>query len=106
MTETTDPTALSDFLRRIEPLTDADLRDAFANEAIETGGLWINPANLDPNFRAFFAIFLHDIYIMTHNLDRTIAIWTKEARTAAAPTPAIRATDGRPDCPYNGQGMA
>lgn len=38
------------------------------------------------------------------NFFDAITSWTKAAQTAG--TRNRRATDGRPDCPYNGQGLA
>ena len=51
--------------------------------------------------RALLEIQLHDVNASGIGEDQAIDNWI-----AAAMKPAIRATDGRPDCPYNGQGMA
>lgn len=105
MTQTTDTIALRDFLRRIAPLTGTDLRDAFANEVIETGGTYPTPTDFDQGC-ILFELNLHGQYMRGIGEDVVIEHWIKEARAAVHHSPAIRATDGRPDCPYNGQGVA
>ncbi|MEQ3679239.1 hypothetical protein [Pseudophaeobacter sp.] len=59
---------------------------------------WWEPENL--THRAG----LNGIMASADNFFDAITAWTKAAHQASARN--RRATDGRPDCPYNGQGLA
>jgi hypothetical protein len=59
---------------------------------------WWEPENLTHRAE------LHGITASADNFFDAITVWTKAAQTAD--TRNRRATDGRPDCPYNGQGLA
>lgn len=81
----------------LKQLSIKERRDAVACAAIETGGLY--PFPMPP--RALLEIQLYEVSATGMGEDQAIANWI-----TAALKPAIRATDGRPDCPYNGQGLA
>ena len=51
---------------------------------------------------------LHDIKATGESTFDAVAAWSKAAKAAhsARQVKQRRATDGRPDCPYNGQGLA
>lgn len=85
------------FAQTLTQLTGRERRDAVACAVIETGGLYPFPM---PR-RAQLEIQLHGLSASGMNEDQAITNWIR-----AALKPAIRATDGRPDCPYNGQGLA
>ncbi|MEQ3671348.1 hypothetical protein [Pseudophaeobacter sp.] len=59
---------------------------------------WWEPENLTHRAE------LHGIMASADNFFDAITAWTKAAHQASARN--RRATDGRPDCPYNGQGLA
>ena len=91
------PTEAAIFAKTLSQLTGRERRDAVACAVIESGGLYPYPM---PR-RALMEIQLHDVNASGIGEDQAIDNWI-----AAALKPAIRATDGRPDCPYDGQGMA
>ncbi len=59
---------------------------------------WFEPENL--TYRAM----LHGVQSTGESAISAVTAWAKAARQIEAPR--RRATDGRPDCPYNGQGLA
>lgn len=59
---------------------------------------WWEPENLTHRAE------LHGITASADNFFAAIITWTVAAHKAGARN--RRATDGRPDCPYNGQGLA
>jgi hypothetical protein len=89
-----DATRLATTLKQ---LSITERRDQVACAVIEDGGIY---PEATPGFR-LFELQLYGISATGMGEDQAIANWI-----TAALTPAIRATDGRPDCPYNGQGLA
>ncbi|MDP2495885.1 hypothetical protein Q8W25_17790 [Shimia thalassica] len=93
------------FLDAIDAKSGIDLQDAFANEVLEHGGTYPDRKAATKGF-CLFELQLHGIYVCGVSEISVITQWADEARAIAHNTPPLRATDGRPDCPYNGQGVA
>lgn len=87
------------FADTLRALPANERRDAVACAVIETGGQY--PFSLPA--RAALEIQLHGTVAAGWTEDDAIQNWID---TTQLPPVGIRATDGRPDCPYNGQGVA
>lgn len=92
-------TLASQFADTLTALPAGERRNAVACAVIETGGQY--PFQIP--YRAALEIQLHGTVAAGWTEDEAIKNWID---TAQRPPPGIRATDGRPDCPYNGQGLA
>ncbi|SMO95982.1 hypothetical protein SAMN06265173_1316 [Thalassovita litoralis] len=59
--------------------------DAFANEVLETGGVWTTPpGDYDPDSRALFEIHLHGITATGWTKSSAISTWVTMAHVKAA----------------------
>ncbi|SEP28761.1 hypothetical protein SAMN04490248_1843 [Salinihabitans flavidus] len=71
--------AIAGFFARIHGREGEDLQEAFANEAIETGGHWW-PTRDPLNGQALFEIHLHGVTAIGLSLDDAIRSWRRKAR--------------------------
>ena len=104
---TPDTVAIAEFLCRIDLIglpgksASPAVRDAFANECIETCGKY--PTLMNGPGSYLYEMRLHGIDTVGQTESIAMARWLGKARSLVAMKTSIRATDGRPDCPYNGQ---
>ena len=89
----------SRFADTLDALPVGERRDTVACAVIEAGGQY--PFQIP--YRAAQEIQLHGTHAAGWTEDEAIKNWID---TAQRPPKGILATDGRPDCPYNGQGVA
>lgn len=75
--------ALTSFLARIDHKSGTDLRDAFANETLETGGTYMDPPKGDDATSHYFEISLHSVIGRGHSEAEAFADWKQAAQRMA-----------------------